>query len=221
MLPGRDPHSYISPGPPPLQVKKPGAPCRVADAWSRHPMVASNVSFQISRHQPQLKPFHCFALPSWASFGSLPWIGKRLTTRERCRVAADGWSRHPMGRGAFGNQPDEGGSRASQRPLNILPESSWRQATQCWKQTKSSKVMERGNTAVQCRCHESFTTLPTPLSTHAICYFRFGGSLNTKFCIWKEEKVERSRREAECCFAKRWWPSPSPPPLLNIHQLMS
>ena len=132
--------------------------------------------------QPQLKPFHCFALPSWASFGSLPWIGKRLTTRERCRVAADGWSRHPMGRGAFGNQPDEGGSRASQRPLNILPESSWRQATQCWKQTKSSKVMERGNanTAVQCRCHESFTTLPTPLSTHAICYFRFGGLLTQK-----------------------------------------
>ena len=49
VLPGRDPHSYISPGPPPLQVKKPGAPCRVADAWSQHPMVASNVSFQISR----------------------------------------------------------------------------------------------------------------------------------------------------------------------------
>ena len=149
--------------------------------------------------QPQLKPFHCFALPSWASFGSLPWIGKRLTTRERCRVAADGWSRHPMGRGAFGNQPDEGGSRASQRPLNILPESSWRQATQCWKQTKSSKVMERGNanTAVQCRCHESFTTLPTPLSTHAICYFPFEGSLTQKPRV----VVHTGPPFQKCCFS--------------------
>ena len=200
----------------------------MADAWSQHPMVASNVSFQISRMCACTTTTEAISLLCIAIVGifrqlAMDWKKLRLTTRERCRVAADGWSRHPMGRGAFGNQPDEGGSRASQRPLNILPESSWRQATQCWKQTKSSKVMERGNanTAVQCRCHESFTTLPTPLSTHAICYFRFGGSLNTKFCIWKEEKVERSRREAECCFAKRWWPSPSPPPLLNIHQLMS
>ena len=70
-----------------------------------------------------------------------------------------------MGR-AFGSQPDEAvvPLKSAHQPnapsLDILPESLWRQATQCWKQTKTSKVME-GERQHCCAVHQPGSQIPS------------------------------------------------------------